>query len=53
MKVSTTHLEDDRHPDQIIQDKWIDWLNEEEYTYEGYLRFMDWREEILRDNPID
>lgn len=37
-----------QHPDQIIQEEWIIFLNQGPLTPERYRDFINWRDEFLK-----
>ncbi len=42
-----------QHPDQRIQEEWMEWLGEGEWSYSRYVEFLEWRDEWLKLNPLD
>jgi hypothetical protein len=41
------------HPEQVIQEQWMEWLDEAPFTSDRYDEFMSWRDEWLKMNPLD
>lgn len=41
------------HPEQVIQEQWMLWLNEAPFTTERYNEFISWRNEWMKLNPLD
>jgi len=41
------------HPEQVIQEQWMMWLDEAPFTSERYEEFIAWRDAWLKLNALD